>query len=305
LLFAVAASVLVHGAFFVWVSTRSEPPDEVPANVPVEFEVVKVESLRPAVPAVAPVLEVKEPVAGKGAARSARERPTKPPLTPAVDADVLSSAPARVPPDAPLAPTGRGDFLVPKARLDLPAEEVWLELPKPTDGPRFAAPPTAKNPQELVERTVADAVGHYRVESGNVPTYFSELRAVLVIAWDVHRVVERRSRTGSSMPRSRTTIRLVQDRTGYLLRAEILAPAQDAEVATEAIADLQRARDGLPRPPPDALGDREQLASTWAFDYVPLPPPVTYPMVFDLVVIIDPKAIPKPTDKKISLQSVE
>ncbi|MHB8878033.1 MAG: hypothetical protein ACYC8T_30420 [Myxococcaceae bacterium] len=186
-----------------------------------------------------------------------------------------------------------------------PSEEVWLELPSPRDGPRFSAPPAPKDAQELVAKTVSGAVGRHRVESGNIPTYFSELKSVLVIAWDVQRVVERRKGRGSSLGRTRTTVRLVQDRTGYLVRAEILAPSEDAEVAAEVISDLQRARDGLPKPPPDAIGDRPQLASTWAFDYVPLPPAVQVPMTFDIVVLIDPKAIPKPTVKKVNLMSVE
>ena len=304
-LIALAASALAHWALFAWLSSGGDSHEAVVASAPIEIELVQVEPPRTAAPVATGLPAGKSTSRSPGVPAGPATR-TRSPV--AASPSPKQGLPAEAPlnsPDAPLASTGRGDFLVPRARLDAPADGVWLELPSPGDGPRFAAPPVPRDAQELVARTVADAVGRHRVESGNVPTYFSELRAVLVIAWDVHRVVERRSRRGAAMPRSRTTIRLVQDRAGYLVRAEILAPAQDAEVAAEAISDLQRARDGLPKPPPDAIGDREQLASTWAFDYVPLPPAVTYPVTFDLVVLIDPKAIPKPTDKKLSLQSVE
>ena len=58
-------------------------------------------------------------------------------------------------------------------------------------------------------------------------------------------------------------VRLVQDREGRLLQLELVKASAHPEVDRLALEDLRRAGLRLPVPPPEALGLRNRLVSTW------------------------------------------
>jgi hypothetical protein len=172
------------------------------------------------------------------------------------------------------------------------------QLPRPAlvIGPRsgLRAPERPRDAQELVAGTATAAVNARRIESGNIPTYFTELKSMLVVAWDIDSVVNRHP----AMGQTGATLKVVQDRSGLLVEVHLLAPSGDRDFDKSLITDLQRASASFPKPPPDAIGEREQLASVWAFVYRPL---ALDPPSFDIVNLIDPRAIPRPSPKKLSL----
>jgi len=107
----------------------------------------------------------------------------------------------------------------------------------------------------------------------------------------------------------RATIRVVQDKSGKLLRVELVQPSNDSQVDKEALKDVRAAAEKLPAPPEDALGGREQLSSLWSFELlVSITPPVpTFTFEFDEALgFIDARLpLDRRIYKKVRLVAVE
>ncbi len=180
------------------------------------------------------------------------------------------------------------------------------KMTPPPPGPRgLHAPDAPRDASELVSSTVAQTVGLRRMQDGNFPTYFIEVRNLLSIAWDVDRLVNRRKQKGASVGFTRTVFRMVQDKTGRIIDVRILQRSGDDELDYEALADFQRASESLPTPPPEAVRNRTQLASVWSFEHLPSGTVVSTTVQFDVVNLFDKHAIPKRSNKRLGLLMVE
>lgn len=97
----------------------------------------------------------------------------------------------------------------------------------------------------------------------------------------------------------RAEIRVVQDATGRIVRAELLKPSRDPYVDKEAVRDVRSAAESMPPPPPEVLNGRDELVSHWLFELVvSINPPVpTFSFEFDEALgYIDPRM---PLDRRI------
>lgn len=107
----------------------------------------------------------------------------------------------------------------------------------------------------------------------------------------------------------KATIRVVQDKTGKLLRVELVTPSSDATVDREAMQDVRDAAEKLPPPPDDALEGRQRLSSLWSFELiVSISPPVpTFTFEFDEALKTFDARLPldRRIYKKVRLVSVE
>jgi hypothetical protein len=107
----------------------------------------------------------------------------------------------------------------------------------------------------------------------------------------------------------RATIRVVQDRSGKLVRVELVQPSNDGQVDREALADVRATAERLPPPPVEVLGQRDELSSLWSFELiVSISPPI--PVItfeFDEALgFVDPRLpLDRRIYKKVRLVSVE
>ncbi|MFZ5470596.1 MAG: hypothetical protein ACOZIN_14270 [Myxococcota bacterium] len=290
-------SAVLHLGLLWLLAGRASPASTSPVPPPVEVELVHLEPKAQAPPAPRTPTAAKREGKGKGKGRGKNT-----PLTPTLSQGERELPLASDEPRADPGPRAQAGIAVPHIDLDAP----WLgraEAPPPTvsrrPGSSLHAPASASSPQELVAQTVSEAVARHKVEVGNVPGYFMQMKSLLVVAWDIDRVVKRRSSAGKSTGGSTRVFRLVQDRAGYLVRIDLVSRSEDAEVDAEALSDLQRVSDSFPPPTEDAIGEREYLASLWELAYVP--PPAIPPLEFDVVDLFDKKAIPPRSTKKLRL----
>lgn len=107
----------------------------------------------------------------------------------------------------------------------------------------------------------------------------------------------------------RAVIRVVQDQSGKLIKVELVQPSQDQRVDKEALADVRKAAEKLPPPPPEALEGKTTLSSLWSFELiVSISPPVpTFSFEFDEALgFIDARLpLDRRIYKKVRLVSVE
>lgn len=107
----------------------------------------------------------------------------------------------------------------------------------------------------------------------------------------------------------RATLRVVQARDGRLMDVAIVEPSNDLNVDREAIVDVRAAAERLPKPPPEAIGQRETFASLWNFELVvSITPPIpTITFEFDEAIgFIDTRLpLDRRIYKKVKLVSVE
>jgi TonB family protein len=107
----------------------------------------------------------------------------------------------------------------------------------------------------------------------------------------------------------RATIRVVQDRTGRLVKVELVEPSHDQNVDKEALKDVRAAAEKLPPPPEEALEGKQQLSSLWSFELtVSITPPIpTFTFEFDEALgFIDARLpLDRRIYKKVRLVSVE
>ena len=100
----------------------------------------------------------------------------------------------------------------------------------------------------------------------------------------------------------RAHIRVVQDKTGKLIKVELVKPSNDANVDRQAIVDVRSAAEKLPPPPEEAFSGRQTLVSIWEFELViSISPPVpTFTFEFDEVIgFVDARL---PLDRRIYKQ---
>jgi hypothetical protein len=129
--------------------------------------------------------------------------------------------------------------------------------------------------------------------------YFGELQDVLLAAWRASGTSARR-KSGRAC---QVELRLVQAPSGRLLQASIVYPSCDPSMDQEVLADLRSAAESLPAPPQELVAHRDSLSSVYRFSFEP--PPLLPPLRFDVVDLVDRKAIPKFNPKRVSLVSTE
>jgi hypothetical protein len=156
--------------------------------------------------------------------------------------------------------------------------------------------PEPQTPQEALRDQVARA----RVASGAPHAYFGDqLRDALLAAWRADQTLARR-KTGRPCS---VEVRLVQELSGRLLELEVVRPSCDPSMDEELLANLMTAARNLPAPPPQVTEHRDLLRSTFRFTFVP---PGSLPSNwFDLVNLVDRKAIPPAQPKRVQVIAVE
>jgi hypothetical protein len=150
-------------------------------------------------------------------------------------------------------------------------------------------------PGEMVRELVAQQ----KVRSGFVHAYFGQLQDVLLAAWRAKDTSARR-RSGRACE---VELRLVQAPSGRLQEVSIRFPSCDPRMDEEVLADLRAAAASLPAPPPEVVGHQDSLRSVYRFTFQP--PPILPPLEFDVVDLVDRKAIPKFNPKRVTLLQVE
>jgi hypothetical protein len=144
-------------------------------------------------------------------------------------------------------------------------------------------------------RIVREVAAEHRRATQPPNEYFTELRAALEGLWRVE-ALERRK----AMPEGdKARVRLVQREDGALLEVALITPPQSAEIGRSLLGDLQAGAASLPRPPPEVMRGRPQLASLWEFLLKPQAPAVKLTLDFDMVSLVDKRAIPKFTRKRV------
>lgn len=284
---ALAASLALHGlGLAVWMrqgeaalASAQAPRHPAPVELALNVEVVS----PPATPAPA-----------------RRGKPATVPAPPPAPAARPSGSPsAGWPADAPLAegvqaPAAPGVLVPPSASGQAgDGQQAGPELV-------YREGPTPPAPQEVGE-SLRSVVQAGKVQGGNVHSYFYLLQDVLLAAWDADRVMAQRP-SGEKSPRA-STIRLVQDVQGVLTLAEVVVPSWDPVLDREALEDLRAAAHSLPAPPPEVVQGRDRISSLWRFEY--LPARFRGGGQFDLINLFDPRALPRPSDKRIRLLSVD
>lgn len=96
-----------------------------------------------------------------------------------------------------------------------------------------------------------------------------------------------------------STVRVTQERDGTIRSVELVSPSRDAEVDREALAAVRKAVATLAAPPPEALGERGTLVTTWAFEVeVSITPPE--PVIgIDFDEVLGFKDLRVPLDRRI------
>ena len=128
------------------------------------------------------------------------------------------------------------------------------------------------------------------------PSYFADVGHALTDLWDVQRIAK------SHLPQSElgANVRITQNSHGRMVDARLLMSSSDAAVDVGLIEDLRAGADRLPPPPPGVLRGRERFSSLWYFKYVP-GAGISTSINFDLVNLLDHRAIPKPNNKHVEL----
>ncbi len=308
LVLALAASGVLH--VFLFRELREAPPPQAPpASSLVELEIRTVTRppapvvQAPAPPAPAPIRPRPKRVPGAPAAQAPRVAEAPPASSedpaPAPAASYVPSAPSQaLTSDFPV----RRDSLLPRV---LPADPA-RGLPEPLAGtsgkdPGTGAPGTrlrAPEPQDPGDALRA-LVAQQRVRSGFVHTYFGQLQDVLLAAWRASGTSSRR-KSGRACE---VEVRLVQAPSGRLQEVSIRFPSCDPRMDEELLSDLRAAAASLPAPPPEVVGSRDSVRSVYRFSFQP--PPTLPPLEFDVVSLVDRKAIPSFNPKRVTLVSVE
>jgi hypothetical protein len=297
---ALGISLALHLLLVLLASSRLPELAVPPARAPLEVQVVH---LPPAPPPPAPAPPEPSAPAPKQPARKRRPTPQQPdapaagPRAPARDEDEAqkrAGAPAtQLPADAPLA--GRGTVLLP-SRLppaSAPADD-GVRVIGGEGGLRARVPRG-----DVAGSILRESIGRQNVARGSVHAYFGQLRDVLEKVWDVRRV----AREGHSKSRVGAQVRLTQGPGGELRVVELVFSSSDDDIDRGLIADLRAAARSLPRPPPEVVRGRPEFSSLWSFQFMArtkysAPGALA---TFDIVNLVDKKAIPPPVDKRVEL----
>jgi hypothetical protein len=177
-----------------------------------------------------------------------------------------------------------------------------LNLPTPAQEPEGMGPVgtrlRAPEHQDVGE-SLRGVVARQRVESGHVHGYYGQLQDVLLAAWQARETLARR-KSGRTCE---VEVRLTQELSGALRDVSILYPSCDSRMDEELLADLRVAAHSLPAPPPEVIAHRSSLRSVFRFAF--RPPPSLPPLEFDVVNLIDRKAIPRFNPRRVTLVAVE
>jgi TonB-like protein len=226
------------------------------------------------------------------------------PETPVASTDSKASASAAS--DVPSGPRElasdfpvRAESLLPRSLPEAsaqvsPGSRPGTEPGTGAPGTRLRAP-EPKGPGEMVRELVAQQ----KVRNGFVHAYFGQLQDVLLAAWRATGTSARR-RSGRTCE---VEVRLVQASSGRLQEVSIRFPSCDPSMDEEVLADLRAAAASLPAPPPEVVGHRDSIRSVYRFTFQP--PPTLPPLKFDVVDLVDRKAIPKFNPKRVTLIQVE
>jgi hypothetical protein len=309
LLVALAASVVLHVFLFRELWLQKAPPRAPPAAEVVEMEIHEV--TRPSAPVVqapAPPPPSAPPTRRPPKrAQAPQVAPAPQAPEPAADSPGSSTASASAASDVPSAPRAQtSDFplrtgsLLPR-RLPEASAQVSPDSRPSSREPGTGAPgtrlraPEPMGPSEMVRELVAQQ----KVRGGFVHAYFGQLQDVLLAAWRAKDTSARR-RSGRTCE---VELRLVQAPSGRLQEVSIRYPSCDPRMDEEVLADLRAAAASLPAPPPEVVGHRDSIRSVYRFTFQP--PPTLPPLEFDVVDLVDRKAIPKFNPKRVTLLQVE
>ena len=294
---ALGVSLALH--LLVLLALHAQPPAPPPPRPPaLEVEVVH---LPPAPPAQVAPAPAQPPAAPAAPAAPARVRKRK--------EERVAQAPAAAPAPQPAAP-GASD--VPRApAADAPIADRGTLLtptlrpppPPPDDGVRVEGAEGglhARGPRgDVAGNIVRESVGQQNVARGSVHAYFGQLRDVLEAVWNVRRVAHedrRKSRVGAQ-------VRLTQGADGALRAIELVFSSSDDDIDRGLIQDLRAAAHDLPRPPAEVVRGRSEFTSLWTFQFMARSPYRAKGAVatFDIMNLVDKKAIPPPLDKRVEL----
>ena len=288
-LLALLLSVALHGAGLAWllVADPELQPTRRPQPAPLQVDITVVERAAPAPPPPPP-----PPRRRAGATTAPRPAAPAQPARP--------EAPAAPPSVAADAPT-RGPSL--RERLFL------VPAPTPTPGQDPAgtgtaqAPPRAPTTEERVEQSLRMGVAARKARDGFVHTYFTQvLQDALTAAWRAKRTHERRGGRGDKACEAQLHLRQAAD--GSLLDVRVVYPSCDPLQDSELLDDLRIAARSLPAPPPEVLAGRPAVESIWRFRFQP-PPPWSTTLEFDVVRLVDKRALPPPNPRKVLLVAAD
>ncbi len=294
-LLALGASALLH-AFLFFALWRQEPA----ASGPPVARLIELE-IRETVRPPAPVTEPLPPPASPSkrpkrprATATAPARPEAPAASASLDAPT-SSEPSAPGVGLPVRDAPTGLRLLPNASvLNLPSTPPQEVPGTGRVGTRLRAP----EPQDVGE-SLRSVVSRQRVESGHVHGYYGQLQDVLLAAWQARETLARR-KSGRTCE---VEVRITQELSGALREVSILYPSCDPRMDEELLSDLRVAAHSLPAPPPEVIAHRSSLRSVFRFAF--RPPPTLPPLEFDVVNLIDQKAIPRFNPRRVTLVAVE
>ena len=295
---ALGVSLALHLLVVLLFSSRL-PELRVEREAPLEVQVVHLPPATPpptAQPAPPEAPEPRAPAAPVRRKTKKREETAEArPSSRAPAESRTEDMPRQPPADAPLARQPGGLILVPSAPPAAPQA--------PDDGVRVVGEEGGLKAREsrgdVAGNILREAVGKQNVARGSVHAYFGQLRDVLVDAWDVRRV----AREGRSKSRTGAQVRLTQGPGGELKVVELVFSSSDDDIDRGLIADLRAAARRLPAPPPEVVRGRQEFSSLWTFQFMArtkysAPGALA---TFDIVNLVDKKAIPPPVDKRVEL----
>jgi hypothetical protein len=295
---ALGVSLGLHLLVLLAVNSRLPPLSPPPPPLPLSVEVVHLPPAPTPPPAPAPP-------AASAPSRTRKRRDAEAPRAPAAPA---ASTPARagkpageapragLPADAPLAGSG-GTLLAPELRVG----------PPPDDGVRVEGEEGGLHAREskgdVAGNILRESLAQQNVARGSVHAYFGQLRDVLEAVWNVRRV----AREGRSKSRIGAQVRLTQGRGGELRAVALLFSSSDDDIDRGLIQDLRAAAHNLPVPPPEVVRGREEFSSVWRFQFMArqkynAPGAI---VTFDVMNLVDKKAIPPPLDKRVELLAAD
>jgi hypothetical protein len=285
---ALALSVLLHLALLVWLwRVQSVPPAIAQRPAPIEVEISETTVTAPAAPSSqTPAPIPPQTPAAKTTAHVRAHSGTTATGSKAIATSLPSTAPAS---DSPLRQQPSGISLAPSATL--------LGIPP------LVASGEGPSAQSAAQRLVQSLVVEHRRLRQPPNGYFSELRLALETLWQLEALIDAHR---SLVPEGdRARVRLVQAADGAVQEVAFVVPPRSGELGRALLADLQTGSTPLPRPPPEVLHGRTQVASLWEFMVKPAPATVKLSFDFDLVSLVDKHAIPKWTRKRVEFLARE
>ncbi|MBF5042925.1 TonB C-terminal domain-containing protein [Aggregicoccus sp. 17bor-14] len=273
------------------------PAPPTPRPPALEVEVVHLPPSPPAQVASAPA-PPPAPAAAPSRVRKRKEErtaqaPAAPPAAqPPAAAPSASDVPRAPAADAPVA--DRGTLLTPTLRPPPPPPDDGVRVEGGEGGLQ------ARGPRgDVAGNILRESQGQQNVARGSVHAYFGQLRDVLEAVWNVRRVARedrRKSRVGAQ-------VRLTQGADGALRAIELVFSSSDDDIDKGLIQDLRAAAHDLPRPPPEVVRGRAEFTSLWTFQFMARSPYRAKGAIatFDVMNLVDKKAIPPPLDKRVEL----